>query len=231
MFVFEKSTSGHIVSQRMTSVRCARPPLIPAMSGCPSLWEQRARDVTSKARSATPTSPVTISSPNIHSSPKQQNHAHLDLNSNYALQSWGPFHQHQPFRLCCILRDGQYIYLGLIKTIMFSKAEKVYTRSITWREWLLTDLQMLNGAVSSGMELHLRDDVELKRTFLCAIYILAPTPVVSRLIGITQLHNFIFSFCRCLWTFRGRPVDHRRSYVFWKQNNLVPKKTDSDDST
>ena len=40
----------------------------------------------------------------------------------------------------------------------------------------MTDLQILDGAVSSGMELHLRDDVELKRTFLCAIYILAPTP-------------------------------------------------------
>ena len=85
-FAFEKITSGHIVSQRMTSVRCARHPLIPAMSGCPSLWEQRARDVTSKARSATPTSLVPCSSPNIHSSPKHQNYAHfLNLNFNFVL--------------------------------------------------------------------------------------------------------------------------------------------------
>ena len=53
---------------------------------CGNSVQEPSNDVTSKARYATPSSPVTISSPNIHSSPKQQNHAHLDLNFNYGLQ-------------------------------------------------------------------------------------------------------------------------------------------------
>ena len=68
--MYEKSTSRHIVSQQMTSVRFARLPLIPAMSGCPSLWEQRAKDEQMwqprKTWTTTPTSPVPISSPNIN---------------------------------------------------------------------------------------------------------------------------------------------------------------------